>query len=167
MLLVRLPVCLQIPLPMLLRLEGTIPDASLLAATLTRCAPRVPTTALPAVGMEVGGIAPPPLQEVGLVGSTAPPPHHVVGLVGLCLLPLGGLLPGPQLLPLDGRALTSFLGCLAISPPRPDAESATAPDAADTADGWNVPSPPHNPIDTWGFPDKDEPPPSAVTALAA
>lgn len=95
---------------MLLRLEGAVLDAILLATTLTHRAHRVPATALPAVGMEVGSAAPPPAQEVGLVGGAAPPPHQEVGLVGLRLLPLCGLLVGPRLLPLDGHALTNFLG---------------------------------------------------------
>lgn len=56
---------------------------------------------------------------------------------------------------------------LAISPSRPDVEPATAPNAANTADGWTIPSPPHNPTDTWGSPSKDEPPPLAGTTLVA
>lgn len=73
--------------------------------------------------------------------------------------------------PPPGRAYSGKFPrlALAISPLQPDkkdAETATTPDPADAADGWTVPSPPHNPTNAWGFPDKDDPPPSASTALA-
>ena len=94
---------------MLPRLAVAVLDASLLATTHKHCAPRVPVTTLPAVGMEDGSVAPPPHQEVGLVRGAALPPHREVGLVGLRLLPLGVLLAGLRLLLLVGRARTSFL----------------------------------------------------------
>ena len=60
---------------------------------------------------------------------------------------------------------------LAIYPPWPevkDVEVAIDPMLTTTAnDGWTIPSLSPNPIDDWGFNDKDDPPPSAGTALAA
>ena len=109
MLLARLPGCLQMPLLMLRPLAAAAPVASLLA-TLKHRAPRVPATALLAVGAEDGGTALFLRLGVALAGIVAPLPHPVVGLDGRRLLLLGVLLAGLRLLLLVRRARINFPG---------------------------------------------------------
>lgn len=78
-----------------------------------------------------------------------------------------GQSPGPR------KAYFGKFPCLAlaISPPwleTKDVKTAPVPPVVTTTnDDWTIPSLPHNPTDTWGFPNKDDPPPSVGVALAA